>query len=95
MTIQELEAGVRALTNPNDVEQIVAAIKFVRERQQVTAASAFVTGDRVKFHAKGKWIVGTVEKINTKSLALKNCTYLHYGTTAPSYRVAPTLCVKV
>lgn len=95
MTIAELEAGVLALEWPDDIERIVTAIKTVRARQQSAAASEFAVGDRVKFNTKGTWIVGTVEKINTKSLSLTSCRDLMRDLPAPSYRVAPTLCMKV
>lgn len=94
MMFSELEAKVMGLTDPREIERIVEAVKFARGRVSTFAARTFFPGDKVAFTAKGNSIIGTVEKVNSKSLSLKNCIYGN-GTPAPSYRVAPTLVTKV
>lgn len=62
-TIRHMTAG--------ELNQIVAEIKLRRTYLARQSAVSFAVGDRVSFAARGMQVLGTVTKVNTKTILVR------------------------
>lgn len=93
--INELERAILALTEAGDITRVINAIREVQSQRVRSAADKFKRGDKVRFVHRHMVIVGTIYKINPKTMALRDCFYEMTKSACPNYRVSPTFCTKV
>jgi sulfate adenylyltransferase subunit 1 (EFTu-like GTPase family) len=75
-----------------DNDQLNAVIRAVKDRRTYLArlkANSFQVGDTVSFAARGMQVVGTVTKVNTKTVAVKQ------NNSFTTWRVHASLLKKV
>lgn len=57
--------------NNDELNQVVSAIKLRRNYLTRQKAVTFMVGDRVSFAARGMQVLGTVTKVNPKTILVK------------------------
>ena len=57
--------------NNDELNQVVSAIKLRRNYLTRQRAVTFMVGDRVSFAARGMQVLGTVTKVNPKTIQVK------------------------
>jgi len=80
ITINQINQAIMfgELTN-DQLNSVIAAVKFARNELGKTKRWAFDVGSKVKFASRGVVFIGTVEKIMTKKILVK--------TSVGNYRV--------
>lgn len=94
-SIADIERAILSLTDANDIRRVIAAVREVQSDRVRAAADKFKRGDKVRFVHRHMAIVGTVAKINPKTMALRDCYYEMTKSPCVNYRVSPTFCTKV
>ena len=64
-------AAVQKITDSEELRVFVATVTRMAHNR---ACSQFTWGKKVKFFAKGRWIEGTVETVNPKTIGVKTPT---------------------
>jgi hypothetical protein len=87
-TIQNVITAIHNMNN-DELNQVVEAIKLQRTFLARQKAVTFRVGDTVNFAARGMQVVGTVTKVNTKTVAVKQ------NNAFTTWRVHASLLKKV
>jgi hypothetical protein len=69
-TVQTAIDAIHKMNN-DELNQVVSAIKLRRNYLTRQKAVTFMVGDRVSFAARGMQVLGTVTKVNTKTVQVK------------------------
>lgn len=69
-TVQTAIDAIHKMNN-NELNQVVSAIKLRRNYLTRQKAVTFMVGDRVSFAARGMQVLGTVTKVNPKTILVK------------------------
>jgi uncharacterized lipoprotein len=80
--IQQINSSIMFGDFTNDqLDSIIAAIKFARNNLARQAKNSFSKGSKVKFRSSrnGQTIVGTVEKVNRKFIIVREQTSSVFG----------------
>lgn len=83
--MSNVQTAVTAIRNMNndEINQVVEAIKLQRTYLARNTARALVVGDTVKFQGRGgRKVVGTVEKVNRKTVIVNEAGYGRWRVTA-------------
>jgi hypothetical protein len=78
MTAEQVNQTVIAIYNMNNeqLNQVIAAVKLQRTYLTRQQAVMFRIGDTVSFAARNQQITGTVTKVNTKTVQVKQTNSL-------------------
>ena len=87
-TVQTAVTAIRNMDS-NELNQVVEAIKLRRTYLARQKAGTFQVGDTVSFAARGMQVVGTVTKVNIKTVAVKQ------NNAYTTWRVHASLLKKV
>jgi FKBP-type peptidyl-prolyl cis-trans isomerase 2 len=79
--VQTAITAIRGMTN-NEINQVVEAIKLQRTYNARSVARELNVGDTVSFTGKRGTVVGTVEKINTKTVLVNSPSAGRWKVTA-------------
>jgi len=89
MDINEICLGIRGLTERNDLEKLIKAVKEQQGYIASLEGSKFKSGDNVKWKSRrGMYVNGTILRVNQKSVSVK-------AEDGVSWRVSPSLLEKV
>lgn len=83
--MSNVQTAVTAIRNMNndEINQVVEAIKLQRTYLARNTARALAVGDTVKFQGRGgRKVVGTVEKVNRKTVIVNEAGYGRWRVTA-------------
>ena len=69
-TVQTAIDAIHKMNN-DELNQVVSAIKLRRNYLTRQKAVTFMVGDRVSFAARGMQVLGTVTKVNPKTILVK------------------------
>tara|TARA_B110000503_G_C6789863_1_gene266818 strand:+ start:167 stop:457 length:291 start_codon:yes stop_codon:yes gene_type:complete len=69
--VQKAIQAIRAIDNNADLNLLVEAFKLQRTFLTRQVAVTFRVGDRVSFAARGMQVLGTVTKVNIKTIQVK------------------------
>ena len=87
-TVQTAVTAIHSM-NTDELNQVVEAIKLRRTYLTRQKAAALRVGDRVSFDARGMAVLGTVTKVNTKTVQVKQ------DNAYTTWRVHASLLKKV
>jgi uncharacterized protein YkvS len=80
--VQTAITAIRNMTN-DEINQVVEAIKLQRTFNARQTARALTVGDTVSFEGRGgRTVIGTVEKINRKTVIVNSPTQGMWKVTA-------------
>ena len=80
--VQTAITAIRNMTN-DEINQVVEAIKLQRTFNARQTARALTVGDTVSFEGRGgRTVIGTVEKINRKTVIVNSPTQGKWKVTA-------------
>lgn len=89
-TIQTVITAIHKMDS-NELNQVVEAIKLQRNFLTRQKAGTFRVGDTVSFTARGQQVVGTVTKVNIKTIAVKqNNSFTTWRVHASLLKVVDT-----
>ena len=67
-TIQQVNEAIMFGNFTNDqLNSVVAALKYARAQMTKQKARSFVSGDRVRFSSRGNTFFGTIERVKLKN----------------------------
>ena len=69
-TVQTAIDAIHKMNN-DELNRVIEAIKLRRNYLTRQRAVTFMVGDRVSFAARGMQVLGTVTKVNTKTIQVK------------------------
>jgi hypothetical protein len=70
MNVQDVIAAIHRMDN-DELNRVVETIKMRRNYNARQKARTFVVGDRVSFAARGMQVLGTVTKVNIKTIQVR------------------------
>ena len=80
--VQTAITAIRGMSN-DEINQVVEAIKLQRTYNARATARALTVGDTVSFEGRGgRTVIGTVEKINRKTVIVNSPTQGKWKVTA-------------
>ena len=80
MDIQAINSAIMFGNLTNDqLNSVVAAIKYARAQMARTKARSFRQGDRVRFTSRGNTYFGTVERVKIKNAVVRVGNYQSYN----------------
>jgi hypothetical protein len=74
--VQTAIQAIRAINNNADLDLLVEAFKLQRTFLARQVAVTFRVGDRVSFAARGMQVLGTVTKVNIKTIQVRQSNSL-------------------
>jgi len=83
-SVETIIQNIRSMSAA-DLAQVIEAVKLRRTYLTRQKAAALMIGDRVTFSARGMQVLGTVTKVNTKTVQVKQ------SNTATLWRVHASL----
>jgi|TARA_B110000503_G_C7098963_1_gene392926 formylmethanofuran dehydrogenase subunit D len=84
--------NIRQLKTQDEVNTVIEAIKLQMNHLSRKNIRQFVSGDKVKFTARnGTVVVGTVKKVNQKTVLVSQPNLGMFGTT--TYKVPASMLV--
>ena len=69
--VQKAIQAIRAIESNEELNQLIKAFKLQRTFLTRQVAVTFRVGDRVSFAARGMQVLGTVTKVNIKTIQVK------------------------
>jgi len=78
--------------NAEQISEVIEAIKLKRQYLARQATRAVVLGDTVEFDARGRKVIGTVTKVNQKTLQVRED---RGGLVSTNWKVTASLVRKV
>ena len=80
MDIQAINSAIMFGNLTNDqLNSVVAAVKYARGQLTKTKARSFMQGDRVRFTSRGNTYFGTVERVKIKNAVVRVGNYQSYN----------------
>lgn len=88
----DVQMAIEEIRNMNaqQLNQIVEAVKLQRTWLARTTVRALAIGDTVEFTARGQTVRGTIEKINRKTVIVKEQGYGRWKVAASLIKVLAT-----
>ena len=83
--------NIRQLKTQDEVNTVIEAIKLQMNHLSRKNIRQFVSGDKVKFTARNGTVVGTVKKVNQKTVLVSQPNPGMFGTT--TYKVPASMLV--